>query len=193
MSDASEHQSKQHPTAQKGQQKLSLHFPFGVEAHFQQWSNTHLLFTSWSHIMKFVLINKHRDHASLCRLLCGMLPFNQTIRRLFTHPAAWLAIDDRVWAEALWALQVGKRFDSPPGFQVTGHTYWRTHLQTIVHTMFRSAAGVQRWVLRLKTQRQDIVHLLLRVSTYLWNPCKMPTCDASGILRVHMCKLDLAS
>lgn len=93
-------------------------------------------------------------------------------------------LDNGVWGESVSALEVGKRFDSPPGFQVTGHTHRRAHLQAVVHPGFRSAATAQRRVLGLDTH-MDKSHC--KSISKCWNVQRwymhdVPKCSCDGTI-----------
>lgn len=90
-------------------------------------------------------LNTQSDHVcfnlgSSRRIAAAFLTTNNNKH---AYLAAWLAIDNGVCGEAFSVLKMGKRFDGPPRFQVTGHTHGRPHLQTVIHPRFRYATAVQ--------------------------------------------------
>lgn len=94
--------------------------------------------------------------------------------------AATLPIDHSISAEFLSALQMGKRFNSPPRLQEACHTHRCSHLQTITHTRLSDTGSHQWWVFWLNMDTTSTCwdsHTL----TYMWqahttNICfKVPT------------------
>lgn len=73
------------------------------------------------------------------------------------YPGAF-AIDNCICSKALSVLKVGKRFDGPPGLQVTGHTHGCPHFEGINHPRLWSATTVHWRILGLKTHTQSIIH-----------------------------------
>lgn len=73
----------------------------------------------------------------------------------------WFAIDNRICRKAISVLKEGKRFDSAPRLQVTGHSHWCAHLKSIIHSRFRSIPPLQWRVLEQEKRKIDLALTVL--------------------------------